>query len=123
MKDPREKTICFDFDGVIIKKQKYGDGELWEEPVKHAKETLDILSKTYKIVILSVRCNPKARRYYKHEIVHTVDYKMDKMKKWLKKHNIYFDEIVQHKPKAMCYVDDKGYRFTNMMNLLKFINK
>ena len=119
----KNNTICFDFDGVIIKKQPYGDGELWQKPTKDCRKTIKMLSKNFKIVISSVRCHPSPRKYYKHEVVHTAKYKIGKMKKWLKKNKIYYDEITPFKPRAFIYVDDKGYRFTDMQALAKYLKQ
>lgn len=99
------KTICVDFDGVIHKYSKaYHDGTIYDEPVEGAKEALRLLrAKPYRIVILTAR--PK-----------------DGIAEWLDKHGFspYVDEVTNIKPQAVCYIDDRGIRFTNWRDMLNY---
>jgi hypothetical protein len=93
------RTVCLDFDGVI---HSYRSGWCGAEiipdpPIHGTREAVARLRKTYRVVIHSSRCHTSAGR---EAIAH-----------WLAKHEIEVDEICEHKPPAMVYVDDRGIRF------------
>lgn len=92
-------TLCFDFDGVIHSYVSGWKGEdvVNDPPVKGIKETLEKLSKKYKIVVVSSRCKTR------EGISAIIDY--------MNRHKIYYDEILAHKPPAKLYIDDRGVQF------------
>ena len=88
-----------DFDGVV---HSYSSGWCGEEvipdpPVHGTKEAIARLRKTYKVVVHSTRCRTEEGR--------------KAIAAWLKKHSIEVDEVCEHKPPAMVYVDDRAVRF------------
>ena len=52
-----EKTVVFDFDGVIHKYSKgWQDGSIYDEPVEGIKDIIDKLRQSgYKVVVVSTR--------------------------------------------------------------------
>jgi hypothetical protein len=98
--DPKRHTVCLDFDGVI---HSYVSGwrgiEVINDPPIHGTdEAIRRLRKQYRIVVHSARCATQEGR--------------DAVETWLKKYNIEVDEICEHKPPALVYVDDRAIRFT-----------
>lgn len=96
---PARRTICLDFDGVV---HSYRSGWCGAEiipdpPIHTAREAIGRLRKTFRVVIHSSRCHTAAGR---EAIAH-----------WLAKHGIEVDEICEHKPPAMVYVDDRAVPF------------
>lgn len=94
-----QRTICLDFDGVL---HSYRSGWCGAEvipdpPIHGTREAIARLRRLYRVVIHSARCHSEAGRL-------AVD-------AWLKKHGIEVDEICEHKPPAIAYVDDRAIRF------------
>lgn len=96
------KAICFDFDGVI-----HSFVTPWQKaaiisdhPIHGCREILFQLAtqQKYKIIIHSVRCRNKAGR--------------EAIAEYMNKHNLYFDEIAEHKPVAEFYIDDRAINFS-----------
>ena len=105
-----QKTIVFDFDGVIhsYKSGWKGTTNIPDEPVEGIREAIEELRKYYKIVIVSTRCFQKGG--------------IDAIKKWLKEHDIQVDDVLKEKPPAIMYVDDNAICFNgNPKNLIKQI--
>jgi len=100
VKKKKNKTLCFDFDGVI---HSYVSG--WkcaavanDEPVKGIKELIDKLIKIgYRIVIFSSRCQSG------DGICCIIDYCM--------KYKIMFHEIAAFKPPCYLTIDDRALCF------------
>lgn len=92
-------TLCFDFDGVIHSYTSGWQGidNIPDAPVEGISEAIQALKRDYKITILSTRCSTPAG--------------IAVMKEWLRKYNIYYDEITKDKPPAVCYIDDRAVRF------------
>ena len=110
--------IAIDFDGVIHTNSKgFFDGTVYDPPLPGTKEALEQLSKKYKIVIFTCKVKPNRP---------LIDKKTGKqlIKEWLSKHNLlsYIDEITCEKPRAILYIDDKGYKFNNWGETLNYIN-
>ena len=42
---------------------------------------------------------------------------------WLKKHDLldYISEVTHEKPRAMIYIDDKGYRFKSWCDTIRYL--
>lgn len=94
------RTIVFDFDGVI---HSYTSG--WQgidvindPPVEGIKECIDDLRiDGYDVVIVSTRCHTDAGK--------------EAIERYLRKHQISHDGVVEHKPPAIAYVDDRAICF------------
>ncbi|MFA7382969.1 MAG: hypothetical protein WC001_05925 [Desulfurivibrionaceae bacterium] len=95
------KTICLDFDGVI---HSYFSGwkgvtNIPDPPTIGCRESICTLrSKGFKVVVHSTRCQTQGGR--------------SAIKDYLAKHDIEIDEICEHKPPAILYVDDRAIQFT-----------
>lgn len=93
------ETVVFDFDGVI---HSYTSG--WQgvdvipdPPVPGIKEAISQIRQSYRVVVVSARCS---------------DYEGVKaISEWLEKHGIEVDGIMQQKPPAKCYIDDRAVCF------------
>lgn len=94
------KTVVFDFDGVI---HSYTSG--WkgidcipDPPVPGTKEAIaEIRAAGYEVVVLSSRCS-------------NVDgYRA--VESWLYNHGIRVDRVVDYKPPAVAYIDDRAICF------------
>jgi hypothetical protein len=93
------RTICLDFDGVL---HSYRSGWCGAEiipdpPIHGTREGVMRLRQIYRVVVLSSRC-------------HTLEGRKA-VEAWLKKHDIVVDEVCEHKPPALVYVDDRAVRF------------
>ena len=110
-------NIAIDFDGVIHEFKGWGDGTCYGEPLEGALEAIKLLSKKYNIVIFTAKSKPNRP---------LVEGKTgtELVWEWLKKYNIdqYIKEVTAEKPRACLYIDDKGFRFINWIDTLKFIN-
>lgn len=95
--------ICLDFDGVVNDYQGWRDegfDVILDEPKPGAVEGIKALrAMGYRVVIHS------ARTGYEGGI--------RCIKFWLEKHGIVVDDVAEHKPVALIYVDDRGMRFTD----------
>ena len=95
-----QKTVVFDFDGVI---HSYNSG--WkgvciipDPPVPGIKECIeDIRTAGYKVVVSSTRCESPVG--------------CNAVAEWLKEHNIIVDAVVRDKPPAVAYIDDRAICF------------
>lgn len=107
-----KQTIVFDFDGVISRYEKGWQGleNINEKPVYGIKETIDKLSKEYRIVILSSRCATEEGRKV--------------LESWLDKNYIFYDLLTDKKPQAFAYIDDRAICFDgNPRTLIEDIKK
>lgn len=99
-----KKLIAVDFDGVIHN-YRYGwhDGTLYDGPVPKALEKILLLIQNgFEIVIFTTRTN--------HGTI----------KKWLKKNEFPDLKVTSTKPQALAYIDDRGIRFTNWEDIVKY---
>jgi len=113
-----KNQIAIDFDGVIHKNSKgFFDGTVYDKPIQGTKEALEQLSKKYEIVIFTCKVKPDRP---------LINLKSGKqlIEEWLSQHNLlqYIHEITCEKPRASFYIDDKGYRFSNWVTTLNFLN-
>lgn len=93
----KKKVCAIDFDGVIHSYHDgYRNGEIYGYVLPGAKESIDKLKKKYKIIIYT------ARVYDDKEA-------LNRVKQWLKKNDIYFDEV-KEKIIADLYIDDNAVR-------------
>ena len=116
--EENNKQIAIDFDGVIHKNSLgFSDGTIYDSPIKGTKEALEQLHKKYKIIIFTCKVKPD-RPLIKGKTGKQL------IKDWLSKHNLlqYIHEITCEKPRAVLYIDDKGYKFNNWDSTLNFLN-
>ena len=111
------KNISIDFDGVIHDWNKgWHDGTCYGEPIEGALEAVKLLSEKYRIIIFTAKCKPDRP---------LVNGKTGKqlVLEWLKKYDLldYISEVTHEKPRAMIYIDDKGYRFQSWNNTIKYL--
>ena len=111
------KNIYIDFDGVIHDWNKgWHDGTCYGEPIEGALEAVKLLSEKYRIIIFTAKCKPDRP---------LVNGKTGKqlVLEWLKKYDLldYISEVTHEKPRAMIYIDDKGYRFQSWNNTIKYL--
>ncbi|MDH5524854.1 MAG: hypothetical protein OEY01_12820 [Desulfobulbaceae bacterium] len=95
------KTICLDFDGVIHSYISGWQGEtnIPDPPTSGCRETICTLrARGLKIVVHSTRCQTPDGR--------------SAIKDYLARHDIEVDEICEHKPPAILYIDDRAIQFT-----------
>jgi len=113
----QENNIGIDFDGVIHFDEKgFHDGTIYGEPIEGAVEAIKELGSKYNIIIFTAKAKPDRP---------LINGKSGKqlVYEWLLSHGIakYVKEITSEKPRAIIYIDDKGYRFDNWNNTLNFI--
>jgi len=105
--------ICFDFDGVIhsFTSPWENDDIILDEPTKGCKQSLDAIKELgATIYIHSTRCHCSKGR--------------NAIADYMVKHSLTYDEIVEHKPVADIYVDDRAVRFdNNWSEIFKTISK
>ncbi len=105
-----KKNIAIDFDGVIHACSKgYHDGTVYDVPIDGSLEAIKFLyDKGFKIIIYSCKSRsdrPSVRGKNGTEMIWD----------WLEKYNVkqYVTDVVSEKPRAICFIDDKGVRFVN----------
>ena len=109
--EPRIRTVCLDFDGVVHSYQSGWKGEtvIADPPIHGVDKAIDQSRKEYRVVIHSARCRTEDGRVA--------------IEKWLAKNRIEVDEVCDNKPPAFVYVDDRGIRFTgNWPETIAMIN-
>ena len=112
--------VAIDFDGVIHGNSKgFYDGTVYDPPIKGSLEAIKWLkSEGYDIVLFTAKVKPD---------IPLVKGKTGKelIWEWLDKHNIkkYIKEITCEKPRAICYIDDKGVRFKSWEQTLEEFQK
>lgn len=115
-----KRNVAVDFDGVLHKCSKgYHDGTVYDEPIEGSLESLQKLKDMgYDIVIFS--CKSRSDRP-------KVDGKCgtEMIWDWLEKYGVkhLVSDVVSEKPRAFLFIDDKGYRFENWEDTIKFIQK
>jgi hypothetical protein len=113
----QSKNLGIDFDGVIHNDNLgFHDGTVYGEPIEGSLESIKLLSEFFNIIIFTAKAK-KDRPL--------IDGKSgaELVEEWLLKHNVlkYVSEITAEKPRATLYVDDKGFRFENWQDTMKFI--
>lgn len=112
--------IAIDFDGVVYKNSKgYHDGTLYDEPIEGALEAIKSFSdKGYTIVIFTGKVKLDRPSPNEKPMIQLVE-------EWLEKYKVkqYIKEVTSEKPRALIYIDDKGYRFTDWASTLDFFTK
>ena len=117
--DENVNQIAIDFDGVIYKNSKgYHDGTVYDEPIEGALEAIKSFhDKGYTVVVFTGKVKPDRPSPNEKSMVQLVE-------EWLEKHGVlqYIKEVTCEKPRALVYIDDKGYRFTDWASTMKFMN-
>jgi hypothetical protein len=113
---PDEKiNIGIDFDGVIHKCSKgYYDGTIYDSPIEGAYEALEKISKQYTIIMYTAKAKPDRGLVNGKTGTKLVW-------EWLKLHNMaqFVSKVTSEKPRAVCYIDDKGIEFTDWGSCFK----
>jgi len=92
-------TIALDFDGVIHLNQSFISSTIIiEEPVPGAASAIEQLSRQYKVVVFSCRANTPGG--------------IEAIEDWLTVHGIEVDDVVDYKPHATVYIDDRAIQFS-----------
>ena len=113
----QSKNLGIDFDGVIHNDDLgFHDGTVYGEPIEGSLESIKFLSNFFTIIIFTAKAKkdrPLVNGKTGAELVG----------EWLLKHDIlkYVSDITAEKPRAFLYVDDKGFRFENWQDTMKFI--
>jgi hypothetical protein len=96
---PVRRTICLDFDGVLHSYRSGWTGidSIPDPPIHGSDRAVERLRQEYRVVVHSARCSTREGR--------------DAIAAWLHKHHIEVDEVCEHKPPAMVYIDDRAIRF------------
>lgn len=101
--------VLVDFDGVI---HKYGghwnNGEMNGGLMENVKDAIDDIHNAFDnidIVIFTTRACKTEDHNYEEQI--------KKLKMFLEKNNIYYDDITGDKLSALIYIDDNGFRFVD----------
>tara|TARA_R100001509_G_C4884677_1_gene221603 strand:- start:1408 stop:1800 length:393 start_codon:yes stop_codon:yes gene_type:complete len=111
------KNIAIDFDGVVHTFDKgFHDGTCYGKPIDGSLEAIRKLSERYNIVIFTAKAKPSRPLVNGKTGTELV-------RDWLAKHDVlqYVQEITAEKPRAFLYIDDKGYRFENWKDTMKFM--
>lgn len=111
------KNIAIDFDGVVHTFDKgYHDGTCYGAPIDGSLEAIKKLSKKYNIIIFTAKAKPSRPLVNNKTGTELV-------RDWLEEHGVlkYVSEITAEKPRAFLYIDDKGYRFENWPDTMKFL--
>lgn len=100
------KILCFDFDGVIHSYKSGWNGftNADDKPVDGIKEALNILKEKYEIVVYSSRCKHKEG--------------IECIENYMKKYNLFYDNVSNVKPPAWLTIDDRAICFTGDCNKL-----
>ena len=114
-----ELNLGIDFDGVLHDDYLgFHDGTLYGSLIPGARESLELLSKKYKLIIFSAKAKPSRP---------LVEGKTGKelIWEWLKRHelNNFISEVTAEKPRAFAYIDDKAIRFLNWESTIENLGK
>ena len=95
----------------------FHDGTIYDDVIEGSYESLEKISKTYRIILFTCKANPNRPQIDGRTGVELVE-------EWLEKHDMlkFVDKVVWGKPNAKFYIDDKGIRFINWKDTLKEIN-
>ena len=117
---PDEKiNIGIDFDGVVHKCSRgYYDGTIYDDPVDGAYEALEKISKKYTIIMYTAKAKPDRGSVNGKTGVELVW-------EWLEKHNMaqFVSKVTSEKPRAVCYIDDKGVEFYDWKDCMNRLRK
>ena len=112
-------NIAIDFDGVIHTFDKgFHDGTCYGDPIEGSLEAIKELSKKFNIIIFTAKAKPSRPLVQGKTGTELVI-------EWLTKHNVmqYVSEVTSEKPRSQIYIDDKGYRFENWKDTMRFVGE
>jgi len=118
------KTIVFDFDGVIHTGYNgWKDGSIYGEIDTNIIDYIKILMKDYYVVISS---NRPAKQIVEHMKKLDLGVEFEIFNKDLDK-NMYWNKkgivgVTNEKAVGILYIDDRGYRYSNLEELKMFID-
>ena len=97
------KTVCLDFDGVIHLNINFVSSTIISgELVVGAAQAIATLREKYRVVVHSCRCTSAGG--------------VQAIKDWLKQHEIEVDDVIDFKPQAEVYIDDRAVAFNGDWN-------
>lgn len=102
-------NIGVDFDGVIHKCSKgYYDGTIYDDPIEGAYEALEKLSSHYTVIVYTAKAKPDRGLVNGKTGIELVW-------EWLEEQDMakFVSKVTAEKPRAVCYIDDKGVEFTD----------
>ena len=102
-------NLGIDFDGVIHKNSKgYHDGTIYDTPVDGIEDALKTLSEKYTLICYTAKAKPDRGLVNGKTGTQLVW-------EWLKQHGLdkYISKVTAEKPRAVAYIDDKAFRFSN----------
>ena len=113
----QSKNLGIDFDGVIHNDNLgFHDGTVYGEPIEGSLESIKLLSEFFNIIIFTAKAK-KDRPL--------IDGKSgaELVEEWLLKHDVlkFVSDVTAEKPRALLYIDDKGFRFENWQDTMSFI--
>lgn len=125
-----QKRVLVDFDGVIHSYNNgWQNGEIYGSPMKDVKSAIEKIKEiddNIKIIIFTTRAakndpiNSEGLDNYEYND------QINKIKEFLNKYEIPYDDITGEKLSALIYIDDNGFRLTNwekdLPKILKIIN-
>lgn len=121
MKLENRKRLLIDFDGVIHKYSKgYFDGTCYDEPMEKSFEKLQILyDQGFELYVFSARCESEEgveaiKRWFSF---HSVESTFENWRTW-----VFIEKLkyTNKKLPALAYIDDRGIRFTNWEDIVKY---
>jgi hypothetical protein len=115
----QKNNIAIDFDGVIHDDYMgFHDGTIYGSIIPHTKVALAKLSKNFNLILFTAKAKPDRPLVNNKSGAELV-------REWLVENEIsdYISEITCEKPRALIYIDDKGFRFENWEDTLVFIEK
>ena len=118
-KNETKKNVVIDFDGVIHKSSKgFHDGTIYDDPVDGAIESIKFLSQYFNLIIFTCKGRPERPLINGKTGIELIW-------EWLRKYDLdqYIQDVTAIKPRALLYIDDKGYRFNNWKDTLSFIEE
>ena len=112
--------VAIDFDGVVHGNSKgFYDGTVYDSPIEGSLDAIKwFKEKGYDIVLFTAKVKPD-RPLVNGKTGEELIWE------WLGKYNInsYIKEITCEKPRAICYIDDRGIRFESWKQTLKKFNE
>ena len=112
--------VAIDFDGVVHGNSKgFHDGTVYDPPIEGSIEAIKwFKSQGYDIVLFTAKVKPD-RPLVNGKTGEELIWE------WLTKYKIdtYIKEITCEKPRAICYIDDRGIRFESWEQTLKQFNE
>ena len=104
-----EMNLSIDFDGVLHDDYLgFHDGTCYGPLIEGGREALTILSRHFKIIILTAKAKP-SRPLVNGKTGETLVWE------WLREKELdsFISEVTSEKPRALAYIDDKGVKFLN----------